>query len=143
DGDYYVRLSEFTYLSGSADHVYRLTISAAPWIDAVFPPAIEPGKPAKVTLYGRNLPGGKPAAGFAIDGRPLEQLTVTVTPPSDPAAAQRLAVRDRVEPLTALQDGFEYRLKGPGGLSNPVPIYFARVPVVLKKNTGGTKADTA
>ncbi|MDB5313212.1 MAG: putative subtilase-type serine protease precursor [Gemmataceae bacterium] len=142
DGDYYVRLFEFTYQTGTPDHVYRLTISTAPWVDAVFPPAVEFGKPAQVTLYGRNLPNGQPT-GFTVDGRPLEKVTVSVTPPADPLAAQQLAVRDLIEPVTALQDGFEYRLKGPGGLSNPVPIYFAREKLVLKKNEGGTKAETA
>ena len=136
DGDYLVRLFEFTYQTGSTDHFYRLTISTAPWIDAVFPPAVEPGKPTQVTLYGRNLPGGQPADGFTIDGRPLEKLAVTVTPPAD---ATRIAIRDRVEPGAALQDAFEYRLKD----SNAVPIFFAKEKVVLKKNAGGTKPDTA
>jgi hypothetical protein len=143
DGDYHVRLFEFTYQAGSPEHFYRLSISAAPWIDAVFPPAVEFGKPAQVTLYGRNLPGGQPADGFAIGGRPLEKLTVTVTPPADPVAAQRLAVRDRVEPAAALQDGFEYRLKGPGGLSNAVPVYLAREKVVVKKAAAGMKPEAA
>jgi hypothetical protein len=143
DGDYYVRLFEFTYQSGSPDHTYRLTIASAPWIDAVFPPAVEPGKPAQVTLYGRNLPGGKPAAGLTLDGRPLESLTVTVTPPTDPKAAQRLAVRDRIESSMGLLDGFEYRLKGPGGPSNPVPIFFARDKVVVQQKRGGTRPETA
>lgn len=142
DGDYYVRLFEFTYTTGSADHTYRLTISSAPWVDAVFPPAVEFGKPAQVTVYGRNLPGGQPA-GFTLDGRPLEKLAVTITPPADPAAAQRLAVRDQVTPVSALQDGFEYRLKGPGGSSDPVTVYFTREKLVLKKNAGGSKPDTA
>jgi hypothetical protein len=142
DGDYYVRLFEFTYLSGGADHVYRLSISTAPWVDAVFPPAIEFGKPAQVTLYGRNLPNGQPA-GFTVDGHPLEKLAVAVTPPTDPLAAQRLTVRDRTDPGQALQDGFEYRLQGPGGTSNPVPVYFTREKAVVKKNQGGTKPETA
>lgn len=142
DGDYYVRLFEFTYTSGSADHTYRLTISSAPWVDFVFPPAVEAGKATPVTVYGRNLPGGQPS-GFVLDGRPLEKVAATVTPPTDPLAAQRLTVRDHVEPVTALQDGFEYRLKGPGGSSNPVPVYFTREKAVLKKNPGGTKSDTA
>jgi len=141
DGDYYVRLFEFTYLTGSPDHGYRLTISTAPWVDAVFPPAVEPGKPAQVTLYGRNLPGGQPS-GFFVEGRPLEQATVTITPPAD-AAAHRLAVRDRPDLAAALQDGFEYRVTGPGGISNGVPIYFAREKVVLKKAAGATKPETA
>ncbi|WP_439631166.1 hypothetical protein [Gemmata sp.] len=143
DGDYLVRLAQFAYQGGGADFVYRLTVGTGPWIDAVFPPVIEPGKPAQVTLYGRNLPGGQPADGFAVDGRPLEKLTVTVTPPTDPAAATRLAVRDRIDPATALQDGFEYVFTGPTGASNPVPIYFAREKVVVKKNAGGSTPSSA
>jgi hypothetical protein len=142
DGDYYVRLFEFTYTSGSADHTYRLTISSAPWVDFVYPPAVEFGKPAQVTVYGRNLPGGQPS-GFQLDGRPLEKLDVKLTPPTDPLAAQRLAVHEHVPPVSALQDGFEYRLKGPGGSSNPVTVYFTREKMVLKKNAGGTKAESA
>ncbi len=59
DGDYYVRLRQFTYTLGGPEYFYRLTVSTGPWIDAVFPPVVEPGKTSKVTLYGRNLPGGK------------------------------------------------------------------------------------
>ncbi|HEX4610395.1 MAG TPA: hypothetical protein VH092_19550, partial [Urbifossiella sp.] len=144
DGDYLVRTFEYAHPAGtgSPDYTYRLTISTAPWVDYVFPPAVEFGKPAQVTVYGRNLPGGQPS-GFTVNGRPLEKLAVTITPPADPLTAQRLAVRDHVAPVTALQDGFEYRLKGPGGSSNPVPVYFTREKLVLKKNAGGTKADTA
>lgn len=142
DGDYLIRLFEFTYLVGSADHTYRLTISTAPWIDAAFPSAIEFGKPTPVTLYGRNLPGGTPS-GYFIDGKPLEKATVTVTPPTDALAAQRLALRDRIEPVSAMQDGFEYRIKGPGGTSNGIPIFFTREKALLKKNEGGTKPETA
>lgn len=143
DGDYYVRLSQFTYQGGGPDHFYRLTVSTGPWIDAVFPPAIEAGKPAQVTLYGRNLPNSQIADGFTIEGRPLEKLTVTITPPTDAAAITRLAVHNRIDPTTALQDGFEYTFKGPNGISNTVPIYFTRDKLVLKKNSGGTTPATA
>src|SRR6266851_5022760 len=44
DGDYFVRLFEFTHTQGSGEHFYRLTISTAPWIDAVSPIEVEPGK---------------------------------------------------------------------------------------------------
>ncbi|MCE9567262.1 MAG: PPC domain-containing protein [Planctomycetes bacterium] len=143
DGDYYIRLFQFAYQGGGADFGYRLTISTGPWIDAVFPPIVEPGKPAQVTLYGRNLPNSQSADGFTVDGRPLEKLTVTITPPAEPTALTRLSVRGRIEPVTALQDGFEYTFKGPNGLSNPVPIYFAREKLAIKKNAGGTTAATA
>src|SRR5207244_2884246 len=47
DGDYYVRVSSFSYtLGGAPDYFYRLTITTAPWIDAVFPPMVEPGTKA-------------------------------------------------------------------------------------------------
>lgn len=143
DGEYLIRLFVFTYQQGGQDHFYRLTISSAPWIDAVFPTAVEPGKPTQVTLYGRNLPGSTRAEGFTVGDRPLEKLTVTVTPPTDAQATQRLAVRDYVAPVVALQDGFEYRLKGPGGNSNAVTLFFAREKLILKKNAGDTKPETA
>ncbi len=56
DGTYFARVSCFTYTQGGPDYFYRLTISTAPWIDALVPSAVEPGKPAHVTIYGRNLP---------------------------------------------------------------------------------------
>ncbi|MBP3958530.1 PPC domain-containing protein [Gemmata sp. G18] len=138
DGEYFVRLFQFTYTAGGPDHVYRLSVSAAPWIDAVFPPVVEPGKPTPVTLYGRNLPGGQLAEGYAADGRPLEQLTVTITPPTDATANTKLVSPTHVEPSRALQDGFAYSLKGPGGASNPVTIYFARNKLVVKTKVAGS-----
>jgi Bacterial pre-peptidase C-terminal domain len=133
DGDYVVRVSEFTYTQGSPQHFYRLSVSTAPWIDAVFPPMVESGKPAQVTLYGRNLPGGVPEPGAFVDGRPLEKLAVTINPPADPLAAQRLSFKGRIEPRSAGIDGFEYRIKGPDGFSNPALISFASAKVVLEK----------
>src|SRR5207245_332672 len=105
--------------------------STGPWIDAVFPPVVEPGKPAAVTLFGRNLPGGKPTGSGMMHGRPLEQATVTVNAPSDPAALQRLNYTGHVPPVSATLDGFEYRLRTPAGESNPVLLTFAHAPVVL------------
>ena len=139
DGDYLARVSAFAYQGGGPDHFYRLSITAAPWVDGVFPPAVEPGKPTQVTLYGRNLPGGQPSP-FTLDGRPLEQAVVTVTPPAD---GTKLAVRDRIDPAAALQDGFEYRVTGPGGVSNAVTIYPARGTPVNKAGTGGEKPEAA
>ena len=66
---------------------------------SVYPPMIEPGKPAQVTLYGRNLPGGSPDPAATIGGRPLEQLTVTVTPPPGEAAADYLVTASDLRDL--------------------------------------------
>ena len=130
DGDYFVRLAEFTYTTGSPMHFYRLTVTTNPWLDAVFPPMVEPGKPTAVTLYGRNLPGGTPEPGVTVNGRPVDKLTVTINAPATP---DKLTYHGRVEPRVAAADGFEYRLASPTGVSNPLLISFAQDKVVLEK----------
>jgi hypothetical protein len=135
DGDYLIRLNKFTYTVGSADYFYRLNLTTAPYIDAVFPPMIEPGKPAQITLYGRNLPGGKPDPASVLDGQVLEKLTVTVTAPNDGAG---LKYSGLLTPLMGTVDGFEYRLTGPAGASNPVLLTYAKAPVVLENDDNDT-----
>ena len=143
DGDYFVRLSEFTYTLGTPNHFYRLSITTAPWIDAVHPAMVEPGKPSQVTLYGRNLPGGTPEAGALAENRPLEKLVVTITPPAEPQAQQRIAYKGRIDLRSAGADGFEYRLKGSAGLSNPVLIAFASTKVVVEKDAANDRPESA
>ena len=90
DGDYYVRVYSFSYTQGGVDHFYRLTITTAPWIDAVFPPVVVPGKDVPVTVYGRNLPGGKLDPSMTINDRPLEKAVITIKAPSDAMARAAL-----------------------------------------------------
>ncbi len=135
DGDYYVRVCQFTYTAGNSEFFYRLNISSGPHIDAVHPPMIEPGKAAQVTVYGRNLPGGKADPAAVIDGKVLEKMTVSVTAPNEPS---RLLWGGQANPLTALLDGFEYRLKGPSGTSNPFLMTYAQAPVVLENDDNDT-----
>jgi hypothetical protein len=133
DGDYQVRVFCFTYTQGSPQHFYRLSITTAPWIDAVYPPMVEPGKPTPVTVYGRNLPGGQPDPSAVLDGCVLEKLTATIEPPKDPEAAHRLRYAGYVAPKSAALDGFAYRVRNDAGTSNPYLITFARAPVVLDR----------
>ena len=131
DGDYLVHVSSFTYTQGGPDYYYRLTISTAPWIDAVFPTTIEPGKEAQVTFYGRNLPGGKLDPTMTVAGREIETLTIPVKAPAGAEAAQRLQFGGWIGPSTSGLDGFEWRLKNDAGSSNPILFTFAAAPVVL------------
>ncbi|MBY0522976.1 MAG: PPC domain-containing protein [Gemmataceae bacterium] len=142
DGDYYVRVFAFTYSQGTAEHFYRLTVSTAPWIDAVYPPVVEPGKAAKLTVYGRNLPEGKADASAVVDGRTLEKMTVTLNVPNDPQALARLAFRGPIAPQASALDGFEYRVRNAAGASNPFLLTYAHAPVVLDNEANDT-ADTA
>lgn len=142
DGDYHVRLTEFTHTQGGPDYFYRLTISDGPWIDAVHPSVVEPGKPAQVTLYGRNLPNSKPDPASTVDGKVLDKATVTVNVPADPAARHRLDLRGRIGPLAVGLDGFEYRVRNMTGVSNPVLLTYALAPIVLDNEKNET-ADSA
>src|SRR5262249_52298051 len=138
DGDYYVRVFAFTYTQGSPEHFYRLTVSTAPWIDAVYPPVVEPGKKTDVTIYGRNLPGGKPDPSAVLDGHVLDKLFFAVEPPSDPAAHTQLRTTGYVPPRSSFLDGFELRLRNDVGTSNPYLLTYARAPVVLDNEANDT-----
>jgi hypothetical protein len=130
DGDYQVRVSEFTHTQGGPELFYRLSITSAPWIDAVHPCVVEPGKATSVTVYGRNLPGGKldPTA-LDID-RPLEKVVLSVTAP-DASALDQLKYTGRLAPASTTLDGFEYRVRNDAGTSNPFLMTLARAPVLL------------
>jgi hypothetical protein len=119
-----------------------LTISTGPWIDAVFPPVVEPGKTTLVTLYGRNLPGGQLDPSAVENGSILERLQVAVSPPTDPAARSQLSFSGHIGPQAGALDGFEYRISNTVGISNPALITYAPSPVVLDNEANDT-AETA
>jgi hypothetical protein len=131
DGDYYVRVGSFAYTLGGPDYFYRLTISTAPWIDAVYPPLVEPGTKATLTVYGRNLPGGKADPEAVVEGRTLEKMTTTVEVPKDARSVQRLDFPGYVPPVGTGLDGFEFRVHNAAGASNGVLLTFAEAPITL------------
>src|SRR5262249_35805684 len=140
DGEYLVRVSQFTHLTGGVDHHYRLTITTAPWIDAVLPPVVEPGKTVQLTVYGRNLPGGQPEPGAVVPGSSgLEKAVVPFTAPADPAAAARLAYSGYLRPLASGLDGLDFRLKNAAGSSNTYFLTIGRNPVVLDAHNNSTR----
>jgi len=138
DGDYYLRLFSYTYTRGDIQHLYRLTLTAGPWLDAAFPTGVVPGTTTQVTLYGRNLPGGRRDPKMVRDGMPLDVLTVTVSAPADESSRQKITTSDWVPPRSATLDGFEYRLTTPAGVSNPLLFTCATEPVVLEREGNDT-----
>jgi hypothetical protein len=131
DGEYYVRLYEFTHTRGTPEHFYRLSVSTGPWIDSVFPCIVEPGKTTNLTVYGRNLPGGQPAPGMFADGAPLEKITVPFAAPGDEASKGRMTTTGRVNPAMAGLPGVGFTVKNGAFTSNVFPLTFATLPVVL------------
>src|SRR5438445_339789 len=138
DGSYILKLHDAIY-RGSSEYFYRLSVGTAPHIDFVMPPCGAPGTRGLFVVYGRNLPGGTSANIKAADGKPLEQVAVQIDIPADSVSTQRLATSTFVNPAETALDGFEYRLAGPEGVSNPFLISYASGPVVeeMAKRTAG------
>jgi hypothetical protein len=140
DGEYFVKIFDERF-AGSVTHTYLLTVHAGPHIDFVRPAAGVAGTTGSFTLYGRNLPGGQPA-GIRIAGRELQKLAVKIAVPKE--AKGITLVGNRVRPLGAGLDAFEYSLKASNGVSNPVPIYFGTgtMAVEVEPNNTGATAQT-
>jgi Bacterial pre-peptidase C-terminal domain len=136
DGDYFVRVSEFAYQQGGPDYFYRLTLSTGPWIDAIYPAVVNPGSTTAVTVYGRNLPGGKVVPGVLMDGQPIESLATNITAPKD---AMQFNFSGRISPVLGLMEAFEFRLPG----SNAVPVFLSDGKLVLEKATPNDKVTEA
>lgn len=132
EGDYFVKLHDHTFRGGEG-FAYRLAATTAPVIDFAFPPCGEPGKKQRVTLYGRNLPGGVLAEGVVSGGQTLEKLDVEIDIPSDPVARQSLAIPGLVESEESSLDAFSYQFTSSGGTANPLLIGFANAPVVVEQ----------
>ena len=140
DGDYTVGVSDFlhNYYTLPSECFYRLSISTAPYLDFVFPPAGLPGSQGQYTLYGRNLPGGQPAPDMTVRGKALEKLVVNITLPTENPA--RLGGDLLIDPSEAFIDGIEYRFDSPQGLSNPLLISMAGAPVVVEQEPNNDPA---
>ena len=135
-GTYTLQVHDIVY-RGGIEFFYRLVVGTGPYIDFIFPPSGAPGTKGHFVVYGRNLPGGAPAEGLAIDGKPLERLAVEIELPADPAAQQRLVTSTLVRPADSFLDGVEYRLHSPRGVSNPVLLSFASAPVIAEQAANG------
>ncbi|MDR3635881.1 MAG: PPC domain-containing protein [Isosphaeraceae bacterium] len=130
DGDYTIKFTDFTY-NGGGDYFYRLQVGTRPLVDFAWPTAAKPGASTKVTLFGRNLPGGEPSP-WTIKGRPLEKLEIPVTVPSDSEDAHRPTPGDLVRPSAARLDGFPVRVKTDRGSSNAGVVLFSTLAEVIE-----------
>ncbi|HUG20509.1 MAG TPA: hypothetical protein VMM56_16090, partial [Planctomycetaceae bacterium] len=137
EGDYYLRVTEFTY-RGGIEYFYRLHLNTGPHIDFVLPPSGVAGTNGKYTLYGRNLPGGVPS-GMKIEGIELEKIDVNI---ALPAQIEQTELLENVSPEESVADSFSYRLDSPTGASNAALIHFANTPVTLETepNDDGAQA---
>ncbi len=138
EAQYIVAVHDFLY-RGGPDYFYRLTVHTEPRVDFVFPPCGPAGSNQPCTVYGRSLPGGKPAAGVSVAGTPLESMTVSIPLPADAANPPNLGFASLVPSQSALIDAVDYRLEN----SNPVRIGIAQSPVVVEQEPANNDAATA
>ncbi len=136
DGDYFVKLTDFTY-NGSDEHFYRLSISTLPYIDFIQPTGAKPGTTTPVTIYGRNLPGGEKTE-LKVKGRPLEKIVRQISVPGDAETITSLRVNDLVRPAASQLDGMEVRVKTDAGSSNQKILVFSSVPEILESEPNNT-----
>ena len=80
DGEYFATLNDLSFRGG---HPYRLLISDQPHVENVFPRAIQVGKPATLSVFGRNLSGSAKPSGLLLNDLPLDVLSESVTAPTD------------------------------------------------------------
>jgi hypothetical protein len=139
DGAYLVGVYDFLY-RGGAEYFYRLRAHSGPHVDAIFPPAALPGQATKLTIYGRNLPGGQPAGDMRLDDRPLEKLEVEVTLPADEQARQQAAIAVRATPKMGVIDAYAWQFTSPQGVADPVAIAYAAAPVTVEQEPNNQAA---
>ena len=127
DGTYFLKIYDFAFV-GADSRYYRLKFHSGPHIDFVMPPTGVPGTTSEFTLYGRNLPGGKPSK-VKLQGDVLDELKVNIPLPKE---SDKLATMIPLTPSAGDRDGFNYVLKSPQGDSNPIPIYFSSGKVIAE-----------
>lgn len=131
DGWYFLQLRDLTFRGGD-EHVFRLVISPGPHLDFALPNVLRAGETNRVTLFGRNLDGGKPSPLSGMDGRPLDQRAVDLLAPTiGDSNGPPVELVDR--PAAAVLSGaaFRWRFNGTNGQSNPLLFTLTTHPVVV------------
>ena len=129
DGVFLIKVFDFVFEGGN-ERFYRLSISSGPFVEYVFPPALSPGESRKITLFGRNLPGGQLTENTISAGKRLEQLEVEVSASDEMTAIVPRQFASAFRPVSLDERGFIYRYQTDRGNSNPVWISCATAPVV-------------
>lgn len=141
DGEYLVELHDLSYRGG---YPYRLLITDRPYVENVFPRAVEPGKPVELVALGRNFGTAGQPSSWQIDERPLEEYRFRFTPP----AAETLGGYRFLEhptdhtvlptAATCTLRGLQVRVPVAGGAMPPITLLAADGPVTLEQEGNDT-----
>jgi hypothetical protein len=139
DGDYILRLHDMTFLGGLP---YRLIISDLPHVENAFPSTIVPGEKTELILLGRNLPGGKLASAWTIQGQALEEAKIWVMVPKNPVLEQRFSFINHLPSPSLNARGLQLWPPAWKNALNPMTLFLAGAPVTLEKEPNDS-AETA
>jgi hypothetical protein len=136
DGDYLIHVHDLSFRGGQP---YRLIITDRPQIENVFPRAVQAGRPANLTVYGRNLgPSAKPSD-WRVQDLPLDEYPETITVGSDLLALGRYRFFEHptghsVLPTaaTCTLTGFQFQPRPSGVAANGAPMLVVDTPVSLE-----------
>jgi len=136
DGEYLVSVHDLSYRGGQP---YRLIVSDRPQVENVFPRAVQAGRPATLTVLGRNLGRAAKPSAWRIQDLPLEEYQETVTAPADVLAQGAYRFFEHptdhsVLPTaaTCTLTGFQFQPRPGGTPANAVPLLVTDTPVTLE-----------
>ena len=128
DGEYLLKIFDFVFAGGN-DYFYRLECHAGVYLDFAFPPLVRRGEKNRITVFGRNLPGGFPSD-VIVNGRALDRLDVNLDLAHNEKMDRR-AVPSHVLAVESFIDGREFRLNSAGGPSNAILLGYSRAPITV------------
>jgi len=124
DGVYRVRVFDLVY-SGSADHVYRLSIDTGPRVAFSVPAFAQADTSSRIKLFGWNL--GRDSKQTA--GSRYETVEVDIAaPPFGPPQSESSPAPFRLTPAQIETEGFAYHYPGS---QTPIRIGLSDVPVTV------------
>lgn len=133
DGDYLVSVHDLSFRGG---HPYRLVVSDRPQVENVFPRAVQAGKAATLTVYGRNLGRSAKSSAWMVQDLPLDEYQESVTAPADLPAlgAYRFfehPTNHSVLPTaaTCTLTGYQFQPRPAGVAAGAVPLLVVDSPV--------------
>ena len=115
NGNFLIQVHD-TIFRGGTEYFFRLENSSGPHVDFISPAIVPSFSESEITLFGRNLPGSKPAGFKAVDGQSLEQLSVKISELNQAGQPGGVVL----PPAAIVLDGGVFRLPGNSSVeSNP------------------------
>jgi len=138
NGNYLIQVHDAVFRGGT-ELFFRLENSSGAHVDFVSPPIVPSFSESKITLFGRNLPGSKPAGFKAADGQALEQLSVKISELTQTGQPGGVVL----PPAAIVLDGGVFRLPGKSVASNPFFVGLRPGNPLTMEQGGNDTADRA